>query len=101
MFLGSRWVAPKLATAALASTLLLAGISEAAADPVSPAGIWYTDGAESIIKVHSCASEADAYCGTIVWLKEPKESETTGVVERRAGAEVDPVHQTDHDILPN
>ena len=31
-------------------------------------GEWYTDGDESVVEVYKCE---DAYCGKIVWLKEP------------------------------
>ena len=49
--------------------------SPAAAAAVTPAGIWYTDERESIIKVHPCVDNADNFCGSIVWLKEPTESD--------------------------
>ena len=75
MFLDSRLVAPKLALAAFAAAVLCTGSGKAAADPVSPVGIWYTDNDESIIKVHNCATDADSFCGTLVWLKEPKEAD--------------------------
>ncbi len=82
MFLDSRLVAPKLATAALAAAILGLGIGRAAADPVSPVGIWYTDGDESIIKVHNCTTDTDAFCGTLVWLKEPKESDGSAKLDK-------------------
>ena len=75
MLLDSRLVARKLAMAAFAAIVLGIGASSAAADPVTPVGIWYTDGDESIIKVHNCTTDADTFCGTLVWLKEPKESD--------------------------
>lgn len=82
MFLDSRSGAPKLALAAVAAALLALGSGKALADPVSPSGIWYTDGNDSIIKVHSCATDAEAYCGTIVWLKDPKESDGSVKVDK-------------------
>lgn len=82
MFLDSRFVTPKLVMTALAATVLMTGAGRAAADPVSPLGIWYTDGDESIIKVHNCAADADTYCGTLVWLKEPKEADGSPKVDK-------------------
>ena len=82
MFLDSRSGAPKLAMAAVAAALLASGAGKAFADPVTPTGIWYTDGDESIIKVHSCTSETEAFCGTLVWLKDPKESDGSPKVDK-------------------
>ncbi len=31
-------------------------------------GLWYTDGDESVVEIYKCDG---AYCGKIVWLKEP------------------------------
>ena len=84
MFQGHRLAArPRALTAAvLAIGLLAIGGAPAFADPASPAGIWYTDGDESIIKVHGCADDASTYCGTLVWLKEPKEADGTAKVDK-------------------
>lgn len=68
--------ADALAVAMLAGALVTGTAGHAFADdPTSPAGIWYTDGQESIIKVHNCSSDTSIYCGTMVWLKEPTESD--------------------------
>lgn len=85
MSLGHGRLAPrargKRAHDALAATLLAGALLVGAAghalaeEPIPPTGIWYTDGDESIIKVHPCASDASTYCGTMVWLKEPTESD--------------------------
>ena len=84
MFQGHRLAArPRTLTAAILATGLLGlGCPAAIADPTSPAGIWYTDGEESIIKVHSCAQDASSFCGTMVWLKEPTESDGTPKVDK-------------------
>ena len=74
----ARFAAPlsgTFAAAAMAGILFAAATGQAKADPTSPVGIWYTDGGESIIKVHGCASDPSDYCGTLVWLKEPTESD--------------------------
>ena len=42
---------------------------------ISPEGIWYTKDQESIIRVHACADSSTLYCGTLVWLKDPKEAD--------------------------
>ena len=77
----ARWT--KLLPQAVASAFVLASIGGAMADePASPEGIWYTKGEESIIRVHPCASATDAFCGTLVWLKEPNESDGTPKVDK-------------------
>ncbi len=48
----------------------------------SPDGIWYTKGQESIIKVHACGADAEVHCGTLVWLKDPKEADGTLKVDK-------------------
>ncbi len=52
----------------------LAG-SAAAQTAVSPEGIWYTKDQESIIRVHTCPEGNGLFCGTLVWLKEPTETD--------------------------
>lgn len=47
----------------------------AVAAPAAPDGIWYTKDDESIIKVAPCADVTEAYCGTLIWLKEPTEKD--------------------------
>ena len=67
----------------LASACLILCIGSALAEaPASPEGIWYTKGQESIIRVHPCASATDAFCGTLVWLKEPNEADGTPKVDK-------------------
>ena len=65
----------------VAGLSLLAMSAVAQAAPV-PDGIWYTKGEESIIKVHPCGADADALCGTLVWLKEPTEADGSPKVDK-------------------
>jgi uncharacterized protein (DUF2147 family) len=71
-----------VAAASLAGALLAGAATHALADPVDPQGIWYTDGDESIIKVHSCTENTAAYCGTMVWLKEPTEADGSPKIDK-------------------
>ena len=71
-----------IAAASLAAAMLAGGAAHALAEPIDPQGIWYTDGEESIIKVHSCTDKADAYCGTMVWLKEPTEADGSQKIDK-------------------
>ncbi len=71
-----------LAAASLAFALLAGTAAHAVADPIDPVGIWYTDGEESIIKVHSCTSGASVYCGTMVWLKEPNDADGSPKIDK-------------------
>ena len=84
MLLGHRLAAHQrtLRAATFATVALALGCGHALADPASPAGIWYTDGEESIIKVHNCTEDSATYCGTMVWLKEPTESDGTAKVDK-------------------
>ncbi len=77
----ARWMRP---LPLLASACLMVGCVAAAAaeTPVSPEGIWYTRGQESIIRVHPCASAVEAFCGTLVWLKDPNEADGTPKVDK-------------------
>ncbi len=61
-----------LSRTSLAAMIVAAGIGPALAQPTSPEGIWYTKDSESIIKVRPCK---DAFCGMVVWLKEPTEAD--------------------------
>ena len=68
---------------ALAAVALTGAAAFSQAAPVSPEGIWLTKDSESIVRIHACAESPSApkkaqasqpkpaYCGTIVWLKEP------------------------------
>jgi len=57
-----------IACAAIMVLLLASGLYAVgnAADVIL--GEWYTDGDESVVEIYKCD---DAYCGKIVWLKEP------------------------------
>ncbi len=61
------------------SMLAMSAVAQAASPPD---GIWYTKGEESIIKVHPCGADADALCGTLVWLKEPKQADGSLKVDK-------------------
>ena len=50
--------------------------------PVPPDGIWYTKNDESIIRVKPCKTTEDAFCGTLVWLKEPTEADGSPKVDK-------------------
>ena len=82
----ARWTEPLLRAASgiviLAGSVLLGLVAARADEPASPEGIWYTKGQESIIRVHSCSGAADAFCGTLVWLKEPNEADGTPKVDK-------------------
>ena len=84
MSLGHRFAARRrtMTAAAFASTLLALCCGSALADPTAPTGIWYTDGDESIIKVHACTEDTSTYCGTMVWLKEPTESDGSAKIDK-------------------
>ena len=71
-----------IAALSLAVGLLVGTASYAVAGPIEPQGIWYTDGEESIIKVHSCTDNASVYCGTMVWLKEPTEADGSQKIDK-------------------
>ena len=77
----ARWQVLVAATG-LATILVASASREVRADPASPAGIWYTDGDESIIKVHGCTDDPTIYCGTLVWLKEPTEADGSPKVDK-------------------
>lgn len=49
----------------------LSFVSAQAAPPIDPSGLWSTKDDESIIQIAPCQT---LYCGTLVWLKEPNES---------------------------
>ena len=55
------------------AAMVIAGSTQASADPTSPEGYWYTKGNESIIKFQPCKQ---SFCGSVVWLKDPVD--TTG-----------------------
>ena len=66
-----------------AAAVLALGVSTAAlAAPIIPTGIWYTKDDESIISVKPCVEAQDAFCGTLVWLKEPKEADGSAKVDK-------------------
>ena len=78
---------------------VFAGPCAALADgATSPEGIWYTKNQESIIRVHACADHADAFCGTLVWLKEPSEKDGSAKLDQYnpdAGKRSKPIIGTD------
>lgn len=57
-------------TMPLAALLLLFAAPAAAADP---SGMWLTADGEARVQIGNCGQ---AYCGKIVWLKEPNDPET-------------------------
>ncbi len=63
----------RVAAAAIIGFAGLTGVAHAAAIP--PEGIWYDKDQSAIIKMHSCAQLTSAFCGTIVWLKDPTEAD--------------------------
>ena len=81
MFQAMRSVSLVPALAGLAMFGASATVAFAQGAP-TPDGIWYTKGEESIIKVHTCPADADALCGTLVWLKEPNEADGTVKVDK-------------------
>ena len=54
--------------AGVAAAAVTGTMAPAVAEPISPEGIWYTKGSESIIKFQPCKP---TFCGTVVWLKDP------------------------------
>jgi uncharacterized protein (DUF2147 family) len=48
--------------------------TSALAAPNDPTGLWSTKDDESIIEIAPCG---ESYCGTLVWLKEPNETDGT------------------------
>ncbi len=59
-----------------AAGLLCWGIlTPAFAAPIAPDGLWYTKNDESIIRVKPCVETPDAFCGTLVWLKQPTDAD--------------------------
>lgn len=48
--------------------------TSALAAPNDPSGLWSTKDDESIIEIAPCG---ESYCGTLVWLKEPHETDGT------------------------
>lgn len=66
--LAERSMKPLALGAAFATLALVGTVVPSFADPISPEGLWYTKGDESIIKFTPCKS---SFCGSVVWLKEP------------------------------
>jgi uncharacterized protein (DUF2147 family) len=62
----------KWTSGALAAGLLLAPIV-AGAQTTGPAGVWLTQKGDAQVRVAPCGA---ALCGTIIWLKDPIDSET-------------------------
>jgi len=59
-----------LASSVLGLTMVVPPVF-AAATPADPAGYWITKDDESIMRISPCTAKPTAFCGTIVWLKEP------------------------------
>lgn len=63
------------------AVLSLSGaLASASAAPISPEGLWYTKGKESIIKFQPCKP---FFCGTVVWLKQPTEADGSPIVDSK------------------
>jgi len=62
----------------LAFSLVIADMGAHAGEADAIIGQWFTDGKESRVKIYKCE---DAYCGKIVWLKEPKNEDGTDKVD--------------------
>ena len=77
-----RWTRYAALAAVAGCPGILAFAAPAVAAATTPAGIWYTDEHDSIIKVHPCADGADKFCGSIVWLKDPNESDGSPKVDK-------------------
>jgi uncharacterized protein (DUF2147 family) len=80
MFQADRWRRPSFFAAAFALPVVLA--SSAISAPTPPDGIWYTKNDESIIKVKACETTPGDFCGQLVWLKEPNESDGTPKLDK-------------------
>ena len=64
-----------------AAFALVALTGAARAEGIVPEGIWYDKDKSAIIKMHSCSEPSSAYCGTIVWLKDPNEPDGSPKVD--------------------
>lgn len=71
-----------LSSATICAVIVGAPALASAQTPTSPEGIWYTKGQESIIRVHACQEQPDAYCGNIVWMREPKDENGAPKVDK-------------------
>jgi uncharacterized protein (DUF2147 family) len=80
MYQADRARRPSLLAAAIVLSFGLT--SSAFSAPTVPEGIWYTKDNESIIKVKPCVSTAGDFCGTLVWLKEPNETDGTPKLDK-------------------
>ena len=67
-----------LAQASLAATILVGTQTPSFAQTVPPTGIWYDQKGTTIIKFQPCQT---AFCGTIVWLKEPTQADGSPQVD--------------------
>jgi Uncharacterized protein conserved in bacteria (DUF2147) len=77
---------------ALAAGLLLAPIV-AGAQTSGPVGVWLTQKGDAQVRVAPCGA---ALCGTIVWLKDPIDSETGRPITDKAQSRSRPPQQADH-----
>lgn len=62
--------AARTAGAGLPILAIAAATASASAAPLDPSGYWNDKDQASIIRISPCATPP-AYCGTVVWLKEP------------------------------
>ena len=73
-------VKPLLMGATVTTMSLMGTIAPSFADPVSPEGLWYTKGKESIIKFQPCQT---TFCGSVVWLKTPTGADGAPVLDTK------------------
>ncbi|MEO1328602.1 MAG: DUF2147 domain-containing protein [Pseudomonadota bacterium] len=67
----------------VALALAVVGFSAgaAASDPVF--GLWLTESRRGVIEIHPCEGQAEAACGTIVWLAKPTNEDGAPLTDRR------------------
>ena len=79
----ANWSRPLGTLGVAAAAVLYFGASTfALATPIAPDGIWYTKDDESIIRVKPCVDTPDQFCGTLVWLKEPTETDGSAKLDK-------------------
>lgn len=57
-------------------------VGGAQAEPAPGEGYWFSEHQESIIKVHPCNDTGPAYCGTLVWFKDPLEPDGSPKIDK-------------------
>ena len=63
------------------AALSLGGTAARAASPVE--GTWKSEDGEGIVEVAPCAAPAGAYCGRIVWIKQPRDADGKPVTDAK------------------